>query len=82
VTTAPPRRKEQGRRSSRVTPKSMSSTPIGDGNRFSEKVTRREKWLFDNGIGKCRGGLQTPLVPAKAGTQLWMPAFAGMSGEV
>jgi hypothetical protein len=25
--------------------------------------------------------LQKPVVPAKAGTQRWIPAFAGMSGE-
>jgi hypothetical protein len=28
---------------SRMIPKSMSSTPIGDGNRFSDKIMRKEK---------------------------------------
>jgi hypothetical protein len=34
----------------RMIPKSMSSTPIGDGNRFSDKIMRKtahdpEKWV-------------------------------------
>jgi hypothetical protein len=28
-------------------PKSMSSTPIGEGNRFSEKIMRQEKTECD-----------------------------------
>jgi len=31
----------RGGRFPRVIPKSMSSTPIGDGNRFSDKIMRK-----------------------------------------
>jgi len=33
-------------------------------------------------FGARMAGLQhSPFVPAKAGTQRWIPAFAGMNGE-
>jgi hypothetical protein len=32
-------------------PKSMSSTPIGDGNRFSDKIMRKQKMLGGHWFG-------------------------------
>ena len=37
-------------------------------------------WLYDYAADKVDIIEINPLVPAEAGTQFWIPAFAGMSG--